>query len=262
MAQQTQIDRVVSFYGSWIGKYPSFRSLGQASRGDILRLWSGLGYNSRAVRLHELARTIVSEFNGNLPETEEELRRLPGIGRYTASAIACFAFGADVAVVDVNVRRVFSRSLFVVRAQNELRPEEEIWTMAQQYLPRTKSGEWNQALMDLGARVCTARNPHCEQCPINSLCRSAFSKVLFATPPKKEKREPSFKGVPRRIYRGRILKAVHDKALTLHQIGKRVVSNFHHRDIFWLEGVVRRLERDSLVTIFGNGENKKVGVVP
>jgi A/G-specific adenine glycosylase len=260
MAQQTQISRVVVFYSEWLRKFPSFSALAKASTPDVLRQWSGLGYNSRALRLHALAKLVTENFNSTLPRTVDELLRLSGIGKYTAHAIACLAFGENVAVVDVNVRRIYSRLLWKARSAADLKSETEIWEIARSYLPNRKAAEWNQALMDLGALVCTARNPRCEICPVNTQCASAFSKALLKKQASEKRSEPSFKGVPRRIYRGRILKALHDKPLTSRQIGNRVVDHFQQDDLKWMNGILEKMEVDALITIRGAGTGKKVSI--
>jgi A/G-specific adenine glycosylase len=260
MAQQTQIDRVVLFYNKWIREYPTFASLSSASKKDILRHWSGGGYNSRAIRLHELARQVVHDFGGTLPRSVKGLLGLPGIGKYTAHAVACLAFGLPVPVVDVNIRRIYTRVLQHVETPFAMMAEKEAWKIAARYLPRRVAAEWNQALMDLGARVCTARNPDCTSCPLNSLCRSAFSSAFVKKYPPREKREPSYKGTPRRIYRGRILKALHDKPLTPRQLGEMTIDNFHPRDLRWIIEVLETMERDSLISLKGNGAGMKVMV--
>ncbi len=249
MAQQTQVQRVVLFFNAWIKRFPTLTSLARASKPEVLAQWSGLGYNNRALRLHRLARQLVERSGAHLPRDVEQLRQLPGVGKYTAHAVACFAFGLDVPVVDVNIRRVFSRVFWKVRSALELRPEKEIWMLAGEQLPARHISEWNQALMDLGALICTARNPRCDACPISSSCASAFSKN-FAKPIQARKTyEPSFKGIPRRIYRGRILKALHQKPLTIRELGRSVVDRFHPRDIRWVESVVHKMELDELVTV-------------
>ena len=154
MAQQTQVNRVAQFYLTWLKEFPTLSLLARATKADVLRRWSGLGYNSRALRLHELAKRLSENSGGRLPRTIEELRALPGVGKYTAHAIACFAFGASVPVVDVNVRRIFSRVFWNARSAADVKPEKEIWTLAEKFLPRKNAAEWNQALMDMGALVC------------------------------------------------------------------------------------------------------------
>jgi len=256
MAQQTQVRRVAVFYTGWLRTFPTLSALARASKADVLRRWSGLGYNSRALRLHALAKQLSENNGGKIPRSIEELLKLPGIGKYTAHAIASFAFGAEVPVVDVNVRRIFSRVFWNIRSIHDVRPEKEIWALAARTLPRKKAAEWNQALMDLGALVCTARNPQCSSCPIISMCASAFSKAFEIKYSAKKKAEPSFKGIPRRIYRGRILKVLHEKPLTPLQLGQRIVERFHPRDMTWIMRVLEAMEREMLIAIRGNGVGK------
>jgi len=244
MAQQTQVNRVALFYSSWLKKFPTMSS--------------GLGYNSRALRLHALAKQLTVTSKGKLPRTAEELRNLPGVGRYTAHAVACFAFGAPVPVVDVNIRRIFSRVFWKVRSATDIKPEDTIWSMARASLPKKNVSEWNQALMDLGALVCTARNPQCGACPINRLCKSANAKAFAKRTSTVKKAEPSFKGIPRRIYRGRILKALHEKPLTPLLLAERVIEQFHHDDLRWLTELLNTMERDALIAIRGSGEKTTV----
>lgn len=260
MSQQTQISRVVVFYNAWLRKFPSFSVLAKASKPNVLRQWSGLGYNGRALRLHALAKQVTENSNGTLPRTVGELLQLSGIGKYTAHAIACLAFGENVAVVDVNVRRIYSRLLWKARSAADLKPETAIWDIAKRYLPNRKAAEWNQALMDLGALICTARNPKCQSCPVNAQCASAFSKALLKKMTSEKKAEPSFKGTPRRIYRGRILKALHDKPLTSRQIGSRVIEHFKLRDLKWMNGILEKMEGEALITIQRIGERRKVSI--
>lgn len=260
MAQQTQISRVVIFYKNWLRKFPTFSALAVATKPAVLRAWSGLGYNNRALRLHALAKQVSNEFNGSLPKGVDELLQLPGIGKYTAHAIACLAFGKIVPVVDVNVRRFYSRVLWKSRSATDLRPESEIWEIAAHYLPKRRAAEWNQALMDIGALICTARNPKCEVCPVHTLCVSAFSKTLRINKKTEKKKEPSFKGIPRRIYRGRILKALHDKPLTSRQIAGRVVDHFQQSDVQWMNEILEKMKGDALITIQGSGARKKVSI--
>jgi len=260
MAQQTQVNRVVVFYAAWLKKFPTISALAGAPKGDVLRQWSGLGYNNRALRLHRLAKQLVENSDGNLPRTIEELLNLPGVGKYTAHAIACFAFGAAVPVVDINIRRIFSRVFWKASLAANLKPEKDIWTVAEKNLPRQNAAQWNQALMDLGALVCTARVPRCSLCPVNTLCASAFSKALRKKISTAKRAEPSFKGIPRRIYRGRILKALHDAPLTSQQLAERVVDGFHLRDMKWIMSVLETMEREALIAIHGTGEKTVVHI--
>ena len=260
MAQQTQVQRVVPFYRAWLKRFPTMTSLARSSKPAVLAQWSGLGYNNRALRLHRLAKEVVENRDANLPRGVEELERLPGIGRYTAHAVACFAFGQDVPVVDVNIRRIFSRVFWKVRSATDLRSEKEIWKLAESYLPAHHVSEWNQALMDLGALICTARNPRCGSCPIKINCASAFSGNFEIEGRSRRNHEPSFKGIPRRIYRGKILKALHQRPMTIRQLGMTVVSQFHPRDTKWMKEVLEKMELDELVSIQGSGSGKLIRI--
>jgi A/G-specific adenine glycosylase len=152
MLQQTQVSRVIERWTAWIERWPTVEALAAASTADVVRAWSGLGYNRRAINLQRAARVVAEA--GAFPRTLAGLRALPGVGPYTAGAIACFAFDAQVTTVDVNVRRVLTRALEV---ENAPPPPGRAW-------------EWNQALFDLGATVCLARVPRCEICPLAAGC--------------------------------------------------------------------------------------------
>jgi len=172
MLQQTQVERVVPIFGAFVASYPGFAELAAASQADVVRAWRGLGYNSRAVRLHKIARAVMGGAVAELPADEERLRALPGIGPYTARAVAAFAFGADVAAVDTNVRRIVHRTQlgleFPPRASVH-----ELDARAASLVPRAAGYAFNSALMDLGATVCTARAPKCSACPLAVRCAAA-----------------------------------------------------------------------------------------
>ncbi|HEY3614651.1 MAG TPA: A/G-specific adenine glycosylase [Gaiellales bacterium] len=154
MLQQTQVARVVERYESWLARWPTPAALAAAPAADVLRAWSGLGYNRRALNLQRAARQVVEL--GAFPHELAELERLPGIGPYTARAIACFAFDAQVTALDTNVRRVLERALGATAAEP----------------PPGRAWDWNQALFDLGAQICLARVPRCERCPLAERCPS------------------------------------------------------------------------------------------
>ena len=173
MLQQTQVERVLPKYREFLARFPTFAALAAEPVGEAIKAWAGLGYNQRAVRLHGIARQVVEEFGGQLPNTLEGLMALKGIGRYTAGAVACFAFELPVATVDTNIRRVLWR---VFRGVEQL-PWPGGETAARMYLelaewalPREQAYDWQQALMDLGARICLARKPLCEKCPLREYC--------------------------------------------------------------------------------------------
>lgn len=247
MLQQTQASRVVDFYKRWLKKFPTFNSLARASRGDVLRMWSGLGYNNRAIRLHELARYVVTQHRSHLPHNPEDLQKLPGIGKYTANAIACFAFGQSIPVVDVNVKRVLTRWTNNVRAPHELISDTAAWNLAERFIPHHRAYDWNQALMDLGSQVCTARRPRCVECPVHRYCCSAFSPLLMQSVQRNKKREPSRKGIPRRLYRGRILKLLHTTPRTSRQIAAELWKKFSTHDVRWLTEVLKQMCSDGIV---------------
>jgi A/G-specific adenine glycosylase len=170
MLQQTQVSRVLSFYEVFLERFPTLESLAAAKPKHVRESWEGLGYYARARNLHALAKKV----DGELPSDPEALRRLPGIGAYTAGAVASFAFEKRAALVDTNVARVLKRA-FAPRADfKTTRGLKKIWAIAESILPRTGKDTWthNQALMELGALVCTARVAHCEKCPVRLNCRT------------------------------------------------------------------------------------------
>jgi A/G-specific adenine glycosylase len=172
MLQQTRVETVIPYFERWMVRFPTLRALAEASQQDVLQCWEGLGYYSRARNLHQAARKVMSDFGGTLPRSRQELQKLPGIGRYTAGAIASMAFGQDAAALDGNIRRVLSR-LFAMRlpARSPL-GEKRLWQLAEENLPPGRAGDFNQALMDLGATICTPQRPACLVCPLAELCQA------------------------------------------------------------------------------------------
>lgn len=162
MLQQTQVERVIAKWYAWLQRFPRLADLAAATRADAIRAWQGLGYNVRAVRLHDIACQCVAEFDGDLPSSVEELLRLKGVGPYTAAAVACFAYELPVAMVDTNIRRVLSRAF-------EVAPE-AVEGMAQSVVPLDEPYAWSQALMDIGATLCRSREPLCLLCPLRDQC--------------------------------------------------------------------------------------------
>ena len=169
MSQQTQIERIGPAWERFVGLWPEPRELAAAETRDLLRAWAGLGYNRRALALREAARTIVREHGGRVPDTVPELERLPGVGPYTARAVAASAFGVPVAPLDVNVRRVIGRVV------GEAVPPGRLQDMADGLVSRDDPRAWVDAVMDLAATVCIARAPRCAACPLAGMCRSAGS---------------------------------------------------------------------------------------
>ena len=172
MLQQTQVDRVLPKYAEWLEKYPSFEALASARISDVTSTWRPLGYNIRPRRLHAIAREAVERYDGQLPSDEETLLSFKGIGAYTAGAIRSFAFGQRAAILDTNVARVLFR-VFVGRGDPKAHAmRKQLWAISDTVLPRKRVFDFNQALMDLGATVCSARSPECAVCPMSRICRS------------------------------------------------------------------------------------------
>ncbi len=172
MLQQTQVDRVLPKYEEWLERYPSFEALAQASEADAVKTWYPLGYNIRPRRLHAIARESVARYGGQLPGDEETLLSFNGIGEYTAGAVRSFAFGERAAILDTNVARVLFR-VFVARGDAKShRTKRDLWDISRTVLPHRHVYDFNQALMDFGATVCSARAPRCADCPMSARCRS------------------------------------------------------------------------------------------
>jgi A/G-specific adenine glycosylase len=166
MLQQTRVEAVVPYYERWMERFPDIHSLARASQQDVLALWEGLGYYARARQLHRAAKEVVVRHGGRLPPTPDELKRLPGIGRYTAAAVAAIAFGADDIALDGNLRRVLSRLFDLDEDPRSPRGEHKLLRQASAALPHGRAAAFNQALMDLGALICTPRTPRCSRCPV------------------------------------------------------------------------------------------------
>ena len=166
MLQQTRVVAVIEHYRAFLERFPTVQKLARARLTAVLAAWSGLGYYRRARMMHRAAREIVARHAGKFPATEDGLRELPGIGRYTAAAIASIAFGEKAAVVDGNVERVLGRVTGRVVAQAQ------VWELAEEVLASNRPGEFNQAMMEMGATVCTPRAPKCRVCPVSALCRT------------------------------------------------------------------------------------------
>lgn len=251
MLQQTQVNRVLEKFPRFLKRFPSFTALAKSTPADVIVAWRGMGYNNRAVRLRSLAQIVRSRFHGRLPTDPNTLTQLPGIGRYTANAVASFAFEQNVPVVDTNIDRVIARVF--------PRSGSDPWTIAARILPPRRAYEWNQALMELGALVCTAANPKCGQCPLCVLCPGAHK--VYATTRRVRKAEPGRKGVPNRIYRGRIVEELRKRnggPASLSRLGVRIMPGFVGRDKTWLLGLLSALEKDGVVRSVKRGESHSV----
>jgi A/G-specific adenine glycosylase len=203
MAQQTQIGRAQEYWTRWMATFPTIGALAAASPADVLRAWAGLGYNRRAINLQRAARIVVAEHGGQVPRTVETLERLPGIGPYTARAVAAIAFGVPVTAVDTNVRRVLSR----VATADGVVPAAALQQLADGLVPPDRPAAWTQALMDVGATFCRSRRPVCAACPVRDFCRYAVTTGVEPVVP----RRPGVRfAVTSRWLRGRILDRLRD----------------------------------------------------
>jgi A/G-specific adenine glycosylase len=260
MLQQTGVERVILKYAAFLDRFPTLRALAEAPTGDVIRLWQGLGYNRRAVWLHRAAQQAIARWGG-LPSAVDDLLSLPGVGPYTARAVACFAYGAEVAVVDTNVRRVLTRVLHGAE-ETALTPSQML-SLAGEVLPPGRAYDWNQALMDLGATTCTHDKPLCLICPLQAHCQ-AFPSIRTAPPalpvalgePRSRWKEEPFVG-SRRYYRGRIVERL--RALTggetmeLSTLGSSIKSDYGEADADWLRGLVDDLATDGLLRVAHDG---------
>ncbi|HEU5315229.1 MAG TPA: A/G-specific adenine glycosylase, partial [Chloroflexota bacterium] len=234
----------------WMARYPTLSALAAAPRADVIRAWAGLGYNLRAVRLHEIARQAVERYGGQLPATPEDLLSLKGIGRYTAGAVMCFAHNAPEPVLDTNVRRVLGR-IFAAEAPQAIDDDRVAWPLAAAALPDAADVyDWNQALMDVGATICLSRAPRCLLCPAQDSCTarrewfapSGVTSAVAETPVAYATRRPKqgkFEG-SRRWYRGRIVDALREASagVALSDLAARIdLDPVHASEV--VEGLVR-----------------------
>lgn len=209
MLQQTRVEAVIPYFEKWMHLFPTVQALASASEQDVLNAWEGLGYYSRARNLHKAARIVTDQYHGEIPRDLNELRRLPGIGRYTLGAIASIAFGMDVSTLDGNIKRVYARIFGMEEPVDSPTGEKNLWDLADKNLPKGHAGDYNQALMDLGATICMPKNPRCLICPLMRLCKACQSGTQNQLPVKTPKKE-----VPHYVHaaavivqRGRVLLA-------------------------------------------------------
>ncbi len=273
MLQQTQVSRVIILYKNFIQQFPYIEALSKASNREILIAWRGLGYNNRAIRLRDAAKTIVDKYHGKFPREMTELQELPGVGHYTAGAIRNFAFGIPTPCMDVNIRRILHR--FFVGPENAdgtwkkndaylLELSQEILTEA---LRTGSTQNWHAALMDFGSLICTKNNPQWQMMSkkMESVCM-AYGKRMVRTPvpdcskqsvrgaAKKVNKEPgrmmAGKFIPNRIFRGRIIETLRDarNQLTLEELGSQAIGDWTLEDNReWLEALLKKLQSDGLI---------------
>jgi len=192
MLQQTQVAAVIPYYARFLERFPDIATLAGAPQDEVLRLWSGLGYYSRARNLQRAAQLVVEQHGGVFPRALEEIEALPGIGRSTAAAIVAFAYGTRAAILDGNVKRVLARHFAVAGYPGDKRVETRLWQLAEEQLPPRAIGSYTQAMMDLGATLCTRAKPRCADCPLAQSCRAlALARVRDFPAPRPAKAVPT-----------------------------------------------------------------------
>ncbi len=188
LLQQTQVSTALPYYEALLERFPTVRALAEAAREAVLKTWEGLGYYRRAVHLHEAAGLLVRDHNGRVPDDPAAFARLPGVGRYTCGAVQSIAFGRHLPAVDGNAARVLARWFAIERPLSASGVRKDLWRLAEALVPRAAPGDWNQALMELGSRVCTPRSPACSECPVRALCRAARRGIQDRLPVKRRRK--------------------------------------------------------------------------
>lgn len=254
MLQQIQVKRAIPFYESFLARFPTPRALADAPLADAIRVWGDLGRYKRVVNLHRTARILVKEFGGEVPSAPGELVKLPGIGPYTAGAVACFAFERDVAFLDTNMRRVLHRLFFGLK-DPKATTERELLSIAAELVPPGRAWGWNQALMEAGALLCTARKPRCDYCPLHEGCL-AHVESSSAGWPRLERKSSAYRYEDSNsFYRGRVLAELREDScaggdgVTLRELGRRVRQGFVEEDARWLHAAVESLRKDGLAKV-------------
>jgi len=264
MLQQTQVERVQPKYHQFLAAFPTLADLAAAPTAEVIRVWVPLGYNSRAVRLQSIARQVLAEFGGQIPASIDELLRLKGIGRYTAGAIACFAYHQQVATVDTNIYRVLHRIFLGLEHPEPRITTEQMFTFAEQVLPPGEAYNWNQALMDLGATICASANPQCARCPMQEQCQAyrdlsqyslfpggeVLRQLRKIAEPKTPYETKPFTTTSR-YFRGRIIDHLRslqpEQRITLANLGPILKANYSEADCAWLLKLVQGLAKDGLL---------------
>jgi A/G-specific adenine glycosylase len=255
MLQQTQVDRVQPLYVAFLAAFPDVRALAAARPGDVVRRWRGLGYNSRAMRLHAFAVAVVEQHGGEVPSDRDALLALPGIGPYTASAIRAFAFERDDVALDTNLRRIVHRTAFGLEYPR-LAADAELDAVARAALPAGAAHDWNSALMDVGATICTARAPKCLLCPLRASCAAApVDAAALALLARGAVRRSPQEALPfertTRYLRGRIIDRLRDvapgDALDLDDLVAALAAIVPADRVVEIPAVAAALERDGIV---------------
>jgi len=270
MLQQTQVERVLPKYRQFLAAFPTLADLAAASTADVISVWVPLGYNRRAISLQSIARQVIAEYDGRIPDTIDELLKLKGVGRYTAGAIACFAYRKQVATVDTNIRRVLHRIFLGLEQPAPRLNEAQMLALAEQVLPAGEAYNWNQALMDLGATICTSANPECIICPLQTQCRAYSEMSEYSLFPsgtvlrqlrKVAEKKAGYQTQPfkttNRYFRGRVVDFLrslpNSQRISLPALGPHIKADFSDEDLPWLQTLVNGLVKDGLVDETENG---------
>lgn len=270
MLQQTQVERVLPKYQQFLTAFPTLADLAAAPTADVISAWVPLGYNMRAVRLQSIARQVIAEYGGRIPDTLEELLKLKGIGRYTAGAIACFAYRKQVATVDTNIRRVLHRIFLGLEHPEPKANDVQMLILAEHALPDGEAYNWNQALMDLGATICTSNNPQCTNCPLQETClaynemsqHSLFpSGTVLRQLRKVAEKTPRYQSKPftstNRYFRGRIVDLLRSlpagQRISLELLGPKIKPEYGADDQAWLQLLIEGLAKDGLLNVTEEG---------
>ena len=236
MLQQTQVPRGIQKYKEFLEKFPTIYHLARAQQSSVVKEWKGLGYNNRAVRLHKLAQKVVAEHNGIIPTTREQLEQLPGIGPYTAGAILSFAHNKDETLIDTNIRRLLGRIF-----HDEKKITDELVTIA---LPKGRSREWHNALMDIGSTICIQQKPRCEECPVNNQC-DYYKKGLHLKEQEKITTQGTFL-YSNRYWRAKIVDYLREHTTATSQ-QLTVYLRTHKKDAPNSITIIPQLEKDGMI---------------
>lgn len=263
MLQQTQVDRVIPYFERFVERFPTVHALAAASRVEVIQVWAGLGYNRRAVYLHEAARAIVERHGGEIPDEPGALRALPGIGEYTAGAILSIAFGRDAAAADTNALRVVERFAF-----GQPTPRAQVSRRARELVPSGRARTWNQALMDLGSSLCTVRAARCLLCPLRAGCKSVDrvggrAGLLSTAPKPRSPKQPPFTETTR-YFRGRMLAALRDLEpdlpIPLERLTQTLTTQGVAEPSVGWGTIGTGLARDGLASLHSDGPQVLVGL--
>lgn len=268
MLQQTQVERVKTTYRHFLERFPTVKDLSEASNGEVIHAWRGMGYNSRALRLRDSARSVIVDYSAVFPVEMKELQGLPGVGHYTAAAIRNFAFNIETPCLDTNIRRIYHRTFIGPENADGTWEKKDslILDIAEQVLKEAtrkkfSAADWHAALMDYGSLVCTMRSPKWDICP---LTQAGIMKSAYKTPdplPRtaKLRKEPGrMVGslyIPNRIFRGKLVEELRDEpsGLTLEEVGRRICIDWDKKEhLQWLQSLAEKLQKDNMIRITGN----------